>query len=146
MSSRTTDTYIFAEDSQGKLYDVMRNYSYAGGSYHQVVQIKEAEYDVVSDGAGDTQVKGTYLPVLDIADLASYFETTPTEKMRFVIGRAGLSGADIVKFYEVSLFGTTSSFYSATLCSVTAKDNFRFDYDDASIAKAIAKRELTNKQ
>ena len=91
MSSRTSEAYIAAIDTNGKSHFVAYEYDYGGGYYRSVTCLGERKYEIECPGDGEYTIeKGQKLPRLESTDIASYFSKEPTQAMYRAIALASI--------------------------------------------------------
>lgn len=104
MSSRTSESYIAAIDTDGKSHFVAYEYDYGGSYYRSVTCLGEREYEIECTGDGESTVeKGQKLPRLESTDIASYFSKESTQTMCRAIALANLKRYTITHFIRVTV-------------------------------------------
>ena len=64
MSSRGSETYIAAIDTNGEAHFVAYTYDYSCGTYHSITQLGERVYEVEADCYELNEIRGEKLPRL----------------------------------------------------------------------------------
>ncbi|MBO5970283.1 MAG: hypothetical protein J6S14_17520 [Clostridia bacterium] len=127
MSSRRSESYIAAVDTNGRAHFVGYTYDYSGGHYHSITQLGGHLYEIESDGDEYNTIKGERLPRLWITDLSSFFTAKPTINMSKAIALAELTDCSITQLFLVHDDGEYIGCYSV---SATGEQNVGFDTED----------------
>lgn len=123
MSSRTSESYIAAIDTDGKSHFVAYEYDYGGSYYRSVTCLGEREYEIECTGDGEYTVeKGQKLPRLESTDIASYFSKEPTQAMCRAIALANLKRYTITHFVCVTVCYAGSWVASVGCATISATD------------------------
>ena len=123
MSSRTSESYIVAIDTDGKPHFVAYEYDYGGGYYRSVTCLGEREYEIEGSGDGEYTIeKGLTLPRLESTDIASYFSKEPTQAMCRAIALANLRPYTISHFLRVTVCYVSSWVASVGCATISATD------------------------
>ena len=101
MSSRGSETYIAAIDTNGEAHFVAYTYDYSCGTYHSITQLGDRVYEVEADCYELNVIRGEKLPRLVSEDLSSFFTEKPTTNMAKAIELAGLEEHSIAQLIFV---------------------------------------------
>lgn len=129
MSSRASESYIVAIDTDGRSHFVAYEYDYSSGYYRSVTCLGDRKYEIECDGYGEySQEEGQKLPHLESTDLTSYFTEEPTQTMRRATALAGLKPLTITQFVcvTVHLISWLVTHVSCTTISATEETNKSF--------------------
>lgn len=97
MSSRSSESYIAAIDTNGEAHFVAYTYDYSCGTYHSITQLGDRVYEVEADCYELNVIRGEKLPRLVSEDLSSFFTEKPTVNMTKAIEMAGLEAYSITQ-------------------------------------------------
>ncbi len=123
MSSRTSEAYIAAIDTNGTSHFVAYEYDYGGGYYRSVTCLGERKYEIECPGDGEYTIeKGQKLPRLESTDIASYFSKEPTQAMYRAIALANLGPHSITHFVCVTVC-YVSSWVASIGCTTISATN-----------------------
>lgn len=101
MSSRGSETYIAAIDTNGEAHFVAYTYDYSCATYHSITQLGGSVYEVETDCDEFNEVRGEMLPRLVSEDLSSFFTEKPTTNMAKAIELAGLEEHSVAQLIFV---------------------------------------------
>ena len=131
MSDRYTFTSVCAIDDTGAQYFFYDYDCYAGGGmYKNVTTVNERQYAVYGYPMEDrVEVSGEKLPVLQPADLQSYFTDAPTDAMAQVLEIAQVAQKHFVQLVMATQYSVRSGVCEAKSYAVTAEGTEEFFYD-----------------
>ena len=130
MSSRYTDTVLFAYDTDNNRHLVATEYFYAGACYYSKrIEVKDRFYEIEDFVGEETNTSGTYLPQIGSNHCESYFSDAPDEAIHILLRESELDGITINHFLLISVDSVNAGPYFAT-CSRIACEGITYrEYD-----------------
>ena len=137
MSSRGSETYIAAIDTNGEAHFVAYTYNYSCATYHSITQLGGSVYEVETDCDEFNEIKGEPLPRLVSEDLTSFFTGKPPTNMAKAIELAGLEEHSIEQLIFVCEDFVGPWVYNLWCYSVSATEVFCVDFDTTKVPEEV---------
>ena len=96
MSTRYTDTVLFAYDTDNNRHLVTTEYFYSGACYYSKrIEVKDRFYEIQDFVGERTNTSGTYIQQIAPNHCESYFSDKPDEAIRILLRESELDGINI---------------------------------------------------
>lgn len=130
MSTRYTDTVLFAYDTDNNRHLVATEYFYSGACYYSNrIEVKDRFYEIEDFVGEETMTSGTYLPKIDPNHCESYFSNTPDEAICILLRESGLDGIAINHFLLISVDSVNAGPCFATCSRISCDGTTYREYD-----------------
>lgn len=130
MSTRYTETVLFAYDTDNNRHLVATEYFYSGACYYSKrIEVKDHFYEIQDFVGERTNTSGTYIPQITTNHCESYFSDKPDEAIRILLRESELDGININHFLLIEVESVNAGPCFAT-CSRISRNGFTYrEYD-----------------